>query len=632
MPAAAASLAYVNGKYGITSDIWTVSSAVLYAVKLARLEKQDRLNTFYVLESFAKDPKSANRIFLLLPPDDSQPQRRTQWTYAEAYETVLKYAAWLKDEFRIQKNELVAMDFTNKPQFVWIWFALWSLGAIPAFINSNLREKAFVHCVRISSARLLLVDAQISGELLNEETRIGLGAVGTGRAVDTVVLEDHIEQQILSGTPYRAPDDARSNTKIKDPAILIYTSGTTGLPKAANVNWGKPISGYSFWWKLLGLKADDRYYSAMPLYHSSASILGILQVLGPGCTFVLGNKFSPRRYMKEVSETQATAIQYIGEMCRYLVSSPATPYDRAHKVRIAFGNGLRPDVWQKFVDQYNIPTICEFYGATEAPGAAANFSASGFSRGAIGRSGLIARTLARSTQALVRPDHDTDAPLRDVRTNFCTRVNTNEPGELIYALDPAAIADKFHGYYGNDKASNSKIIRDVFKKGDAYYRTGDLIRQDSDGRIWFVDRIGDTFRWKGENVSTAEVSEALGSHPDLQEANVYGVQLPGHDGRAGCAALVLKEGKKFDDEFGRQLAEHVRKRLPRYATPLFLRVVHEFEVTGTMKQTKVGLRNQGVNPSQTGPDEIFWLPNLGESYRPFKRTNWDSLVAGGVRL
>lgn len=283
LPGVTALLAYLNAKYGIASDAWTFSLAVRYRIHMKRLENKDRINVFYVLEEHAKNPKTAAKTFLLVPTDPDDPKKKTSWTYAEAYETVLKWAAWLKERHNVQKHELIAMDFTNKPQFIWLWFGLWSLGAIPAFINHNLRDKAFTHCVRVSTSRLLLVDPQIR-EVFNDETRVALGPDDRGRAVDTEIIEPEIEQQILAQTPYRAPDEARSGAKTTDTSLLIYTSGTTGLPKAANVSWAKPWSGVKLFSELCELKPTDRYLTALPLYHSSGSLLGVLQVLGPGCT------------------------------------------------------------------------------------------------------------------------------------------------------------------------------------------------------------------------------------------------------------------------------------------------------------------------------------------------------------
>ncbi|KXL42372.1 hypothetical protein M433DRAFT_143420 [Acidomyces richmondensis BFW] len=626
IPAATASLAYLNARYGISQDIWTISSAVGFALRMSSLEKQDRVNCFYFFEKWAVDPQTSGRVFLIVPGDPSTGKQQQQWTYAEAYEMVLKYAAWLKEVHYVQKNEIVAMDFKNRAQFIWVWFALWSLGAKPAFINSNLRGNAFVHCVRISGSRLLILESEIQ-DVLDDKTIPELGAI------QTQIIDDEMESAILSKIPYRAPDSERSGELVKSPAVLIYTSGTTGLPKAATVNWGKPLSGPLFFCKFLQLKADDRYFTALPLYHTSGSLLGVLQVLGPGCTMVVAPKFSPRTYMRMVCETKATAIQYIGEMCRYLVSSQPTPYDRAHSVKLAFGNGMRPDVWQRFKDRFNIPSILEFYGATEGPGASMVFERNGFYRGAIGRTGALARLFFGRQNVMVKYDHNTDMPYRDPKTGFCSKCKDDEAGELLHLLDPENISDKFQGYYGNEKATNSKIIRDVFKKGDAWYRTGDLQRRDKDGRVWFVDRIGDTFRWKSENVSTAEVSEALGSHPSIREANVYGVLLPNHDGRAGCAAISMTAGKELDEETRRDLAAFARQRLPRYAVPLFLRLIKEdLETTGTFKHQKVALRNAGVDPLKMGRDELFWLRPGADSYEPFGEREWKQISEGKAKL
>ncbi|GAB7358291.1 hypothetical protein MBLNU230_g2365t1 [Neophaeotheca triangularis] len=633
IPAAASTLAYLNARYGLTHDLGLIKNSIVLNYKAGKLEKADRVNVFYRIEELAQSPQTAKNLFLVLPPDETKPKQQTQWTYAEAYEQILKHATWLKEKHGVRKNEVVALDCTNKPVFLWLWFALWSLGAMPAFINTNLRGKGFVHCVRISTARIVLLDEEIAGEIMDEQTKLELEPTGTGRAVDAVILDSTAADEVRSQSPYRAPDDVRSGAKLSGAAQLIYTSGTTGLPKAANVSWGKGLIGGAYVARFLSLKPEDRFFTAMPLYHSSASVLGATSVVAAGCTLVLGAKFSPRKFMRQASQTDATIVQYVGEMCRYLLAAPPTPYDRQHKVRAAFGNGMRPDVWQGFKDRFGVPTVGEFYGATEGPGAHFNLSNNSFSRGAIGRAGPIIRLLMGNQSALVKYDTETDEPARDARTNFCTKADTNEPGEAIYKLDPAQIEEKFQGYFGNEKATSSKVMSNVFEKGDAWYRTGDLLRRDGDGRWWFVDRIGDTFRWKGENVSTNEVSEALGSHPAVREANVYGVQLPGHDGRAGCAALLLNsEATTLDEGLAAELAKHVRQRLPKYAVPLFLRMPKAFEMTGTMKQTKVALRNGGVEPSKMGEDEVFWLPPANDRYVRLGEKDWQAMTGGQVKL
>lgn len=377
----------------------------------------------------------------------------------------------------------------------------------------------------------------------------------------------------------------------------------------------------------------------MPLYHTSAASLGFCNCLVIGSAFLLGHKFSTRTFWPEVRAHSATIVQYVGETCRYLLAAPpqydpvtGEDLDSKNNVRLAFGNGLRPDIWDKFKQRFGIETICEFYAATEGPSALFNTSSNAFSSGAVGRSGLLATSTMGAGVALIETDRETEHPLRCAEiNNHCVRVKMGEPGELIYRLDPADTSRAFQGYYGNAKATESKILRDVFVKGDAWYRTGDRLRWDSDGRWWFCDRIGDTFRWKSENVSTTEVSEALGLHPYINEANVYGVELPHHDGRAGCAAILLS--RDLDQAMLDQVASHTKQTLPKYAVPLFLRIVSNIEATGTNKQQKHLLRAEGVDPGKvrdTQGDKIYWLK--GGTYVEFGDEDWEEMKAGRVKL
>lgn len=380
----------------------------------------------------------------------------------------------------------------------------------------------------------------------------------------------------------------------------------------------------------------------MPLYHSSAAVLGLCSTVKGGTAIALGRKFSVNSFWDEVREADATLIQYVGETCRYLLSAPKSDLDTKHRVRLAYGNGLRPDVWETFKTRFAIPYIVEFYASTEGPALVINRSGNEFSQGAIGRVGLLTSTLMGRTVAVIKLDYESNAPIRDPKTGFCIETATNEPGEFLFKLDETNIKKKFQGYYGNDKATSSKIMRDVKKKGDAWFSTGDIIRWDDQGRIWFMDRIGDTFRWRSENVSTTEVSEVLGTYPGIAEANVYGVEVPKHDGRAGCATIVL-DGQAPADAPGSPvpnppaqllegLAKHVTTNLPKYAVPLFLRFTHAMELTGTNKQQKHLLREQGIEVAkvQATGDKLFWLK--GDKYMPFSDADLEGIKLGNVKL
>lgn len=383
----------------------------------------------------------------------------------------------------------------------------------------------------------------------------------------------------------------------------------------------------------------------MPLYHSSATTMGLGQCLEAGCTFAIGKKFSTKTFWKEARAYNATAIQYVGETCRYLLAAPPQidqetheNLDKQHRIRLAFGNGLRPDVWEKFRDRFGIERIAEFYGATEGPLATWNLTHNEWASGAIGRNGWVYGLAMRHKMAVVAvdPDEPDQGPLRDAKTGLCSQVRRGDVGELLFALPGGDVAREFQGYYNNASATAGKIARDVFRKGDAYFRSGDLVSWDAEGRMYFHDRVGDTFRWKSENVATTEVAQALGSHDRIQEANVYGVQLPHHDGRAGAVAVVLRGGGLLegglDERLLRSLAEHAKARLPKYAVPIFVRVSEDLghAVTGTNKQQKHHLRTEGVDPAKIGGDQLFWLQE--GTYVPFGLKEWERLNAGRVKL
>ena len=380
----------------------------------------------------------------------------------------------------------------------------------------------------------------------------------------------------------------------------------------------------------------------MPLYHSSASLLCLCSALASGTTISLGARFHRSQFWTDVRDTNATVIQYVGETCRYLLSAPPSPLDTQHRVRCAFGNGLRPDVWPRFKTRFAIDTITEFYAATEAPSAMWNRSRNGFGQGAVGVGGPISDLFLGRRALILALDPHTGAPRRSPATNLCVAAAPGQPGELVYRLDERNIGAAFQGYFGNAAATSSKVLRDVRRAGDAWFSTGDVLRRDADGRWFFLDRIGDTFRWKSENVATAEVAEVLGAVARVAEANVYGVEVPGHDGRAGCAALVLADGVRGEDGLVGQVlgevATHVLTGLPRYAVPVFVRVLSartaEGNRTGTNKQQKHVLRGQGVDPAvvERNGDLLFWLKPGAAMYERFGQGDYEGLKAGRVRL
>lgn len=617
--------AWLTAKAQLNNDFRLFGGVITAEFNIAFEQRRDRLNLFYVLERHATTKRSAARPFLIF-------QGQT-WTYKETYDTVLKYGSWLKKTYAIGKGEVVAIDFMNSPTFIFLWMGLWSIGAQPAFINYNLTAEPLLHTIKTSSARLVIVEEDIWPKF----TRKLLEDVAAEN-IEVVLFSTAIQQQIASTEGIREPDSLRGGVDRAGMAALIYTSGTTGLPKPAIVSWRKFwLSSFMPFWA--SMKTSDRFYTCMPLYHSSAAILCTIPTLTTGASLIIGRRFSTSTFWPEVRQHNATMIQYVGETCRYLLAArpqidPVTGanLDKAHNVRLAFGNGLRPDVWDRFKDRFGIETIGEFYSATEGVSGTWNLSSNSFSSGAVGRFGAITRFLLPLQIAIVEVDWTIEAPARNPKNqNFCIQVKRGEPGELLYKVDPDDISAKYQGYFNNPKASDGKLLRDVLVKGDAYFRTGDIIRLDQEGRMFFCDRIGDTFRWKSENVSTAEVGEVLGRHPRILEANVYGVELPHHDGRAGCAAVLFDEAQgPVTEQLLEDVAKHAKNGLPKYAVPIFLRVVRTVEATGNNKQQKAGLRNEGVDPNIVKEDKLVWLK--GERYVPFEGKQWQEMTGGRVRL
>ncbi|KAI0868525.1 fatty acid transporter protein [Hypoxylon argillaceum] len=620
VPAAAAGLAYLNAKTSFWYDAALIRGVVPAMYRNNRREAADHANSFYRLEEIATG-KSANRVGILFED--------RSWTYAQMYEAALKYGNYLKSKYHLKPKDIVALDLVNSDHFLLICFGLWSIGARPACINYNLTGDALCHCVKTANSVLMLVDPDVESNI-NEVVREKLGEL------KIEFLTEELISAAMAVDPVRPPNEVRSGERGRDMAILIYTSGTTGLPKAAIVSWSKLITASNFVRGWLNTQPSDILYTPMPLYHSSAMILGFFHCFEAEATFAIGRKFSTKTFWKDVRRHNATTIQYVGETCRYLMAAkpdidPATgeDLDKKHNVRLALGNGLRPDVWAKFQERFGVEFVAEFYSATEGFGGTWNLCRNEFSRGAIGRNGWLYYLIMRNKHRIVARDHDTDAPYRDPKTGLCLAVPSGEVGELLFTLSGDTTKD-FQGYHNDAKATNSKIIRDVFKKGDAYFRSGDLVSWDSEGRTYFHDRIGDTFRWKSENVATTEVSATIGVHPEVEEANVYGVQLPHHDGRAGCAAVALKRAP--DEALLRSLADHARANLPKYAVPIFLRLGKGLSeaTTGTNKQQKHNLRVEGVDPAKVRDDELYWFK--GDTYVRFGQEDWDRMNNGQVKL
>ncbi|KAM3425845.1 hypothetical protein NHJ13734_009878 [Beauveria thailandica] len=636
VPAALGAAAYLNARSSFWYDTLILGGILRGVAGIVYGGWVDRLNLFYALEARATSATHADKTLILLF-DSGSGGSGASYTYRAFYDGVLRHGAYLRAHLGVRPGDVVALDFQNSDTFLLLWWGLWSIGAKPAFINFNLTSTPLAHCVKASTAKLCLADPGVArhfdDELVRRETD----------GVQIVVFDEERQGAARTAEPVRRPDSERSDKATSSMGILIYTSGTTGLPKPAIVSWAKIIVTSKFSVNFLG-RGDDVMYTCMPLYHASASILGFCATVIGGSTLALGRKFSTKTFWPEVRASNATVIQYVGETLRYLLAAPpqkdavtGADLDKAHAVRIAFGNGLRPDVWKRFQDRFGVETVAEFYGATEGMLATWNLSSNDFGVGAIGRAGWLLRTLVGRNMAIVEMDWANDAPARDPETGLCRLAGPFHSGEMLFRLPDGpddAVESRFQGYFNDARATRAKILRGVFRPGDAWFRTGDVVQRDDDGLLFFMDRIGDTFRWKSENVSTTEVSQVMGLHPAVREANVYGIELPHHDGRAGCVTACF-DAPVPDGDTLRGLAAHLRAALPPYAVPLFLRVVPELgaDTTGTNKQQKYNLRKLGVKPAKEdgqGGVAMFWLK--GDTYVPFRDEDWKMIESGQLKL
>jgi fatty-acyl-CoA synthase len=354
----------------------------------------------------------------------------------------------------------------------------------------------------------------------------------------------------------------------------------------------------------------------LPLYHGAGGMVVVSCALAHGAAIALRRRFSARRFWDEARRDGVTACQYVGELCRYLLNAPPSPADRDHRIRVMMGAGLGADIWRPFQERFGIPRILEGWSSTEANTSLINLD------GRVGSCGRIPFK-ERHNGRLIRYDVATDAHPRtpDGRCIECAPGEVGEFIGMILAL-PDSGAGRFEGYT-SDEATDRKILRDVFQPGDRWYRSGDLLVHDADGYFTFVDRIGDTFRWKSENVSTQEVAEVLGAFPGVAIANVYGVAVPGAEGRAGMAALVLRPGTAFDAS---GFFAFTSRRLPPYAVPLFVRLTPDADVTSTFKLRKVDLQEQGYDPARVA-DPLFVRDEARATYVPLTADRHATLPA-----
>lgn len=535
-----------------------------------------------------------------------------RFSYREVDERANQYAhAFLARGIR--PGDVCAMAMENRPDFFFCWFGLAKIGAVTAFINYHLSGRALLHALQSTSAKAVVIGEECLGGFLDTEQTADFPrwlVTDTEKPVERSTLPASLDQQfhaqVLDASCSRPDSALRAGIKAEDDMLYIFTSGTTGLPKAARYSHMRWMTSGDVMEVTLEATAEDVFYCCLPLYHGAAATSVTSTALAAGASIVFRRKFSASQFWQDIRRYQVSVFQYIGEICRYLLNKPAQPDDRMHGLRCMLGAGLSKEVWSRWVARFGELDVFEGWGSTEANAATLNVD----NRiGSCGRVPFWDKTNLR----LLKYDTANQTHLRDPTGRYI-HCQPGEVGEAVGMIfnHPEIGAGRFEGYT-SAQATESKILRNVFSDGDAWWSSGDLLRYDEDGYCYFVDRIGDTFRWKSENVSTLEVADALGDFPGLELINIYGVRVPGHEGRAGMAAVLMQPGECFDAQ---AFFEFANQRLPHYAVPVFVRVSAMADMTSTFKLRKIDLQRQGYAP-ELFDEPLFVKDDQAGRYVPF---------------
>lgn len=527
-----------------------------------------------------------------------------------------RWAAWLRGQ-GVGEGSSVALLMENRVELLAAVAAVVKLGGIAGLLNHHQRGEVLAHSLKLVSPRVLIVGSECAETLASVEPALidALDGRVAWLADGGQALPDGAQDlaAISAGLPAGDPPETR-RLRAGSPAFYIFTSGTTGMPKAAVMShnrWLRAMAAVGM--ASLRMKADDVFYCPLPLYHNNALTLSWGAALSAGAELYIGRKFSASGFWDEVRRSSATAFCYIGELLRYLLAQPPRGNDRDHAVRVCLGNGLRPELWDEFQQRFGIPHINEFYGASEGNLVFTN------AFNVAGTCGYCPLSFA-----VVEFDAEAEAPVRDA----AGRMRRVPPGGVGLLLAEVTKRAPYDGYT-DAKASDSKLFRDALAPGDCWFNTGDLVRNMGLRHIQFVDRVGDTFRWKGENVATTEVERAAGTLPGVAEVVAYGVQVPGCDGRAGMAVLRMDDPAGFD---GAAAAAQLTAALPHYAVPVFLRLSRQVETTGTHKHRKVELKQAGFDPAQCGDDIVLVLRDRSRGYEPVDGETLAAIQSGALRL
>jgi fatty-acyl-CoA synthase len=530
-----------------------------------------------------------------------------------------RYARWALAN-GLAKGSVICLFMPNRPEYMAVWLGVASVGGVVALVNTSLRGALLARCIDAVAPAHIIVAGELAEQFASARPLLAGKPQLWMHGLDGDAHPD-LAREIGTFSAEPPALDASASPTISDPALLIYTSGTQGLPKAAYISHARLMT-WSFWFAgMMDVQRSDRMYNCLPMYHSIGGVVAAGAMLVKGASVAIARNFSAHRFWHDVASWDCSLFQYIGELCRFIVRSPPDPRERSHRLRLCCGNGLREDVWHELKRRFGIPHILEFYAATEGVISLFNCEEK---PGSIGR--LPPFLNHRSPIALVRCESENGDLVRD-QDGRCIRCLPNQVGEVIGKILDArsGIGPRFEGY-SNAARSEEKLARNVFEPGDVWFRSGDLMRRDESGFFYFVDRLGENFRWKGENVSTLEVAQTITGFPDILDASVYGVPVPGVEGRAGMAALVVKDG--FDLA---RFHAHLLSELPDYACPLFLRVRQAIEITPSFKHIKTELLREGYDPRIVA-DPLFFRDLSRAAYVPLDDDLHNAIKARRLRI
>ena len=542
-----------------------------------------------------------------------------EWTYSEFNAAVNRFARVLQGQ-GVTRGDSVALFMENRAEFILSLFAVMKIGAGCALINNSLTGAGLVHCVEATGASHFILGEERTAVVEACREALGLSQQGAYLWFADAGEGDCPEWCVdANATMAGCDSDNMPSTReitAGEVAFYIFTSGTTGLPKAAIMLHRKALAASTVLGRLgFRVKPTDRLYLCLPIYHITGLGPGLLAFVLSGASVYVRRQFSASKFWSEVQQFRTNSFIYVGELCRYLNQQPERPEERDNPLEKMLGNGLRPDVWDAFRQRFGVARICEIYGSSEGNVSFANL---------FNKDKTIGATFAKV--ALVKYDQENDEILRDAK-GCCMEVSKGEPGLLLGEIT----SDYAFDGYTNKEATHKKVVGDVLKGGDRWFNTGDLVREIDVGfalglrHFQFVDRTGDTFRWRAENVSTNEVAEVLNQHPQVAVANVYGVEVPGVEGRAGMAALAVESPDMFDLEAFTALVD---RELPVYARPVFIRLQESLQTTGTFKLVKTELREEAFHLERTGGDFVYVRPPSGGGYQRLEQNFYLSLCQG----